>query len=398
MVRSPGAPLLGRQTEREVLGRLLEAARGGHGGVLVVHGEPGVGKTALLEDAVEAGREFRVARTVGVEGEMELAYAALQQLCAPILELTKRLPQPQRDALAVAFGLRAGPAPNPFLVGLAALGLLSEAAEERPLLCVVDDAQWLDRASARALGFVARRLLAEKIALVFAARELGDALAGFPELHVGPLGHRDAHALLASALPARLDERVLERIIVETHGNPLALLELPRGLTPTQLAGGFGLPAALPLPARIEESFTRRLARLPADARRLLLVAAADPVGDLALVWRAAQRLGIPESAAQTVESDGLVAFGAGVVFRHPLVRSAVYRAAGADARSEAHRALADATDPEPSTRIAAPGTGPRRQPCPTRRSPRSWNAPQLVRRRGAVSPPPRPSSSARPR
>jgi hypothetical protein len=217
MVRS-GAQLLGRQPEREVLERLLEAARGGHGGVLVVHGEPGVGKTALLEDAVQAGREFRIARTVGVEGEMELAYAALQQLCAPILELTKRLPHPQRDALGVAFGHRAGPAPNPFLVGLAALGLLSEAAEERPVLGVVDDAQWLDRASARAFGFVARRLLAEKIALVFAARELDDALAGFPELHVGPLGHRDAHALLASALPARLDEQVLERIIVETHG------------------------------------------------------------------------------------------------------------------------------------------------------------------------------------
>jgi len=339
--------LFGRQPEREVLGRLLEAARGGHGGVLVVHGEAGVGKTALLEDAVEAGREFRVARTAGVEGEMELAYAALQQLCSPILELTGRLPPPQRNAVAVAFGLSAGPAPDPFLVGLAALGLLSEAAEERPLLCVVDDAQWLDRASARALGFVARRLLAEQIALVFAARELGEALAGFPELHVGPLGHRDARALLASALPARLDERVLERIIVETRGNPLALLELPRGLTPTQLAGGFGLPAALPLSVRIEESFTRRLARLPGDGRRLLLVAAADPVGDLALVWRAAQRLGIPESAAQTVESDGLMAFGAGVVFRHPLVRSAVYRAAGADARSEAHRALAEATDPD---------------------------------------------------
>jgi DNA-binding CsgD family transcriptional regulator len=346
MASWPGAQLLGRQPEREVLGRLLEAARGGHGGVLVVHGEPGVGKTALLEGAVEAGRAFRVARAVGVEGEMELAYAALQQLCAPILELTERLPQPQRDALAVAFGHRVGPAPNPFLVGLAVLGLLSEAAEERPLLCVVDDAQWLDRASARALGFVARRLLAEKIALVFAARELGDVLAGFPELHVGPLGHRDAHALLASALPARLDEQVLERIIVETRGNPLALLELPRGLTPTQLAGGFGLPTALPLAARIEESFTRRLARLPPDARRLLLVAAADPVGDLALVWRAAQRLGIPESAAQAVESDGSVAFGAGVVFRHPLVRSAVYRAALAEARSEVHRALADATDP----------------------------------------------------
>jgi predicted ATPase len=229
VTRSSGAPLFGRQPERELLERLLEAARGGHGGVLVVHGEPGVGKTALLECAVEAAREFRVARTVGVEGEMELAYAALQQLCAPILELTKRLPQPQRDALGVAFGLQGGPAPDPFLVGLAALGLLSEAAEERPLLCVVDDAQWLDRASARALGFVARRLLAERIALVFGARELGEALAGFPELRVGPLGRRDAHALLASALPARLDERVLERIIVETHGNPLALLELPRG-------------------------------------------------------------------------------------------------------------------------------------------------------------------------
>jgi hypothetical protein len=193
---------------------------------------------------------------------------------------------------------------------------------------------------------VARRLLAEKIALVFAARELGEALAGFPELHVGPLGRGDARALLESALPARLDERVLERIIAETRGNPLALLELPRGLTPAQLAGGFGLPAALPLSARIEESFTRRLARLPADARRLLLVAAADPVGDLALVWRAAQRLGIPESGAQTVESDGLVAFGAGVVFRHPLVRSAVYRASAAAERSEVHRALAEATDP----------------------------------------------------
>jgi len=346
VTRSPGAQLLGRKRECEVLERLLDAARGGHGGVLVVHGEPGVGKTALLEYAVEAAQEFRVARTAGVEGEMELAYAALQQLCSPILELTERLPPPQRDALAVAFGHSAGPAPNPFLVGLAALGLLSEAAEEQPLLCVVDDAQWLDRASARALAFVARRLLAEQIALVFGARQLGDALAGFPELHVGPLGHRDAHALLESALPARLDAQVLERIVVETHGNPLALLELPRGLTPTQLAGGFGLPAALPLSARIEESFTRRLARLPVDARRLLLVAAADPVGDLALVWRAAQRLGIPESAAQAVESDGLVAFGAGVVFRHPLVRSAVYRASGADERSEVHRALAEATDP----------------------------------------------------
>ena len=344
---SPGEQLLGRQREREVLERLLEGAREGRGGVLAMYGEPGVGKTALLEYAVEAGRGFRVARAVGVEGEMELTYAALQQLCAPSLEVIERLPDTQREALAVALGLSAGQAPDAFLVGLAVLGLLSEAAGERPLLCVVDDAQWLDRASARVLAFVARRLLAEKIALVFAARQPSEALEGLPELHVMPLGHRDARALLESALPGRLDERVLERVILETHGNPLAVLELPRGLTPAQLAGGFGLPAALPLSAQIEASFTRRLARMPRDARRLLLVAAADSTGDLALVWRAAQRLGIPESAAPTVESDGLLALNDGVVFRHPLVRSAVYRASGPDDRSDVHRALAEATDPE---------------------------------------------------
>jgi DNA-binding CsgD family transcriptional regulator len=344
---SPGGQLLGRQREREVLDRLLETARGGHGAVLAVYGQPGAGKTAMLDYAVEAGRDFRVVRTVGVQVEMELPYAALQQLCAPILEEMDRLPDPQREALAVAFGLTAGQAPNPFLVGLAVLGLLSEAAEDRPVLCVVDDGQWLDRASEHALAFVARRLLAERIALVFAARELGSALAGFAQLHVEPLGHRDARALLASVLPAPLDDRVLERIIAEAGGNPLALLELPRGLTPTQLAGGFGLPAALPSSGGIEESFARRLAGLPRDARRLLLVAAADPTGDVALLWRAAQRLGIPESAAQAAETEGLLALGAGVVFRHPLVRSAVYGTAGADERSEAHRALAEATDPD---------------------------------------------------
>jgi hypothetical protein len=212
--------------------------------------------SVIQEYAVEAGRDFRVARSVGVEGEMELAYAAVQQLCSPSLELIERLPDPQRDALAVALGLSSGQAPNPFLVGLAVLGLLSEAAEDRPLLCLVDDAQWLDRASARVFAFVARRLLAERIALVFAARALDDALAGVAELRVAPLGQRDSRALLESVLPGRLDERVLERIIAETRGNPLALLELPRGLTPAQLAGGFGLPAALPLSAAIEESFT----------------------------------------------------------------------------------------------------------------------------------------------
>jgi DNA-binding CsgD family transcriptional regulator len=342
-----GGQLLGRQREYDVLDRLLDAARAGEGAVLLVHGEPGAGKTSLLEYAVGAARHFRVVRTAGVEGEMELPYAALQQLCSPILDLRERLPDPQRDALAVAFGLNAGSAPNPFLVGLAVLGLLSEAAEERPLLCVVDDAQWLDRASARALAFVARRQLAEKIALVFAAREPPEALAGFPELYVAPLGDRDARALLESVLPARLDDQVLERLIVETRGNPLALLELPRGLTATQLAGGFGLPAVLPLSARIEESLARRLARLPRGARRLLLVAAADPAGDLALLWRAAQGLGIPDSAAQTVESEGMLSLEAGVAFRHPLVRSAVYGASEPSERSEVHRALAEAIDPD---------------------------------------------------
>ncbi|HEY1596407.1 MAG TPA: LuxR C-terminal-related transcriptional regulator [Thermoleophilaceae bacterium] len=346
-VRLPGGQLLGRRREREVFDRLLEAAHGGDGRVLVVHGEPGVGKSALLEYAVEAARGFRVARTAGVEAEMELPFAALQQLCSPFLELTERLPEPHRAALGVAFGIAAGSPPNLFLVGLAVLGLLSEVAEEQPLLCVIDDAQWLDGASARSLAFVARRLVAEKIALVFATREPSDALKGLPEVHVKPLGRRDARALLESVLPARVDESVLDRIVEETRGNPLALLELPQGLTPTQLAGGFGLPPAVPLSASIEESFTRRLAGLPGDARRLLLLAAADPVGDPALVWRAAEQLGIPDSAADSVEAAGLLTFDGRVVFRHPLVRSAAYGAAGLRERRDIHRALAGATDPD---------------------------------------------------
>jgi DNA-binding CsgD family transcriptional regulator len=330
-----------------VLARLLKAGRGGEGAVLVVHGEPGVGKTALLEWTIEEAQQFRLIATLGVEGEMALPYAALQQLCSPLLDLSERLPDPQRTALSVAFGLSAGEAPSPFLVGLAVLGMLSEASEERPLLCVVDDAQWLDRASARSLAFVARRLLAERIALVFAAREPADALAGLPELHLLPLGNRDARTLLESALPALLDEHVLDRIVAETGGNPLALLELPHGLTPAQLAGGFGLPAAVPLSASIEESFTRRLAELPGGARGLLLLAAAEPVGDTGLIWRAAQQLGIPESAAETAEAEGLLQMGPRVTFRHPLVRSAVYRAAGLKERRAVHRALAEATDPQ---------------------------------------------------
>ena len=339
--------LLGRQREREVLDRLFEAARDGQGGVLAVYGDPGVGKTALLESAIEAAPDFRVARTVGVEGEMELAFGALQQLCAPNIDLIERLLGPQREALEVALGMSAGRPPNPFLVGLAVLSLLSEAAEEQPLLCLVDDAQWLDRASAPVLSFVARRLLAEKVVIAFASREPIATLAGVAELRVEPLGHRDARALLEAALPTRLDEQVLERILLETRGNPLALIELPRGLTPAQLAGGFGVPTAVPLSARIEESFARRLARLPRDARRVLLLAAAEPLGDPALLWRAARVLGVSEPAAHRVESEGLLTFDGAVTFRHPLVRSAIYGAAEPDERRIVHRALAEATDPE---------------------------------------------------
>ncbi|MDT4904985.1 MAG: hypothetical protein QOH52_3001, partial [Pseudonocardiales bacterium] len=337
--------MLGRERESAVLDRLLDGVRGGHGVVLVMHGEAGVGKTALLEYAVGAGREFRLARTSGVQAEMELPFAAVEQLCSPLIDLVDRLPQPQREALGVAFGLITGPAPNPFLVGLAVLGLLSEAAEERPLLAVVDDAHWLDHASTRALAFVARRLLAEKIALVFAARQVDDALGGLPSLHVGPLRHRDARALLESVLPARLDESVLERIVLETRGNPLALLELPRGLTPTELAGGFGLPAAMPLSAGIEENFTRRLEDLPDDTRLLLLLAAAEPVGDPLLLARAAEKLGISTQAVGASELDGLLKLGEQVTFRHPLVRSAVYGSAPTEQRRAVHLALAEVTD-----------------------------------------------------
>jgi DNA-binding CsgD family transcriptional regulator len=337
--------LVGRARELEILERFLATAAGGESGVLVLHGEPGVGKTALLDRTIEIAPTFRVVRTAGVEAEMELPLAALQQLCSPLLDLAARLPDPQQEAIAVAFALSDGPAPNPFLVSLAALGLLSESAEEQPLLCVVDDAQWLDRASARALAFIARRLLAERIALLFAAREIDDALESIPLLEVQPLQYRDARLLLESALPGRLDEPVLERIVTETGGNPLALLELPRGISPTELAGGFGLPAAVPLSASIERSFAVRLEALPDDVRLLLLLAAAEPVGDPLLLQRAAEKLGISAGAAAASESDGLLEVGHRVAFRHPLVRSAVYGSASVEQRRAAHLALAEVTD-----------------------------------------------------
>jgi DNA-binding CsgD family transcriptional regulator/tetratricopeptide (TPR) repeat protein len=339
--------LRGRRGECEVIDRLLGAVRAGRSGALVVRGEPGVGKTALLEYATGSASDLRVLRAVGVESEMELAFAALQQLCAPMLDRLGRLPGPQHAALGTAFGLSEGIVPDRFLVGLAALSLLSEVAEERPLLCVVDDAQWLDRASAQALTFVARRLLAESVAMVFAAREPSEELRGLPELVVRGLRHDDARELLASVIRGPLDELVGERIVAETRGNPLALLELPRGFIPAELAGGFGLGSTLSLSGRIEESYQRRLEALPADTQRLLLVAAAEPVGDPLLVWRAAERMGMSVEAGDLAATAGLLEFGGQVRFRHPLVRSAVYRAASPGDRRRVHGALAEATDPK---------------------------------------------------
>jgi DNA-binding CsgD family transcriptional regulator len=342
-------PLRGRRRECEIIDRLLEGMRSGRSGALVVRGEAGVGKTALLEYATQRASGCRVARIAGVQSEMELAFAGLHQLCAPMLDRLERLPDPQRDALRTTFGLSLGPVPDRFLVDLAVLSLLCDVADERPLVCVIDDAHWLDRTSAQSLAFVARRLLADSVAIVFAVREPSDLpeLAGLPDLEVRGLRVADARALLGSVITAPLDERVRDRIVAETRGNPLALLELPRGLTPAQLAGGFGLPDAPALSGRIEESFRRRLEALPPDTQRLLLIAAADPVGDPTLLWRAVAQLGIGVDAAAPAEAAGLVEFGAMVRFRHPLTRSAVYQPAAPAERQAAHRALAAATDPE---------------------------------------------------
>ena len=334
--------LLDRLRERGALSELLDVARAGRSGVLVLRGEPGVGKTALLEYAIESAAGLRVARVAGVESEMELAFAALQQLCAPMLGTLAGLPDPQRDALGVAFGLKLGAAPDRFLVGLAALSLLSEVAEQQPLLCVIDDGQWLDRASAQALAFVARRLLAEPVALVFATREPVEEYRGLPELLVGGLREGDARELLSSVIRGPLDERVRDRIVAETRGNPLALLELPRGVP-----GVAGVDGVAGSSRGIEESFRRRLEVLPAATQRLMLVAAAKPAGDPALVWRAAERLGIGAAAVAPAADAGLLAIGERVTFRHPLVRSAVYRAASPPERRAAHQALAGATDPQ---------------------------------------------------
>ena len=337
--------LTDRRAECGVLDGLVEAVLAGESRVLVVHGEAGVGKTALLEYLADRASRCRVLRVVGVQSEMELAFAGLHQLCAPLLDRLPVLPGPQQEALRAAFGMSEGPAPERFLVGLASLGLLAEAAAEQPVVCLADDTQWQDRASAQVLAFVARRLGAESLGLVFSARVADGELATLPKLELKGLPERDARALLDAALTGPVDVRVREQIVAETRGNPLALLELPRSSTPAHLAGGFGLPGALP--GRIEDSFRSRVDPLPVQARRLLLLAAADPTGDPVLVWRAAGRLGIGTLAAGPAAEAGLAEFGARVQFRHPLVRSAVYQSASIQERQEAHRALADATNRE---------------------------------------------------
>jgi DNA-binding CsgD family transcriptional regulator len=365
--RGPGERLRGRAKECALLDDLVTAIRRGESRSLVLRGEAGIGKTALLEYLVASASDLTVVRSVGVQSDMELAFASLHQLCGPLLDQLDTLPAPQRHAMEIVFGLSAGEAPDRFLVGLAVLSLFSEATEQGPLLCVVDDAQWLDRASALTLAFVARRLLAEPVALVFGAREPGEELRHIPEMEVQGVGNGDARALLSSAVRFTLDERIRDRIIAETRGNPLALLELPRGMTATQLAGGFGLLGAQALTGRIEESFVQRLNALSADARRLLLVAAAEPIGDPLLLWRACERLGMPPAAAEAAEADELLAIGDRVTFRHPLVRSAVYRSATAEDRRAVHLALADAADrdADPDRRawhLASAASGPDEQ------------------------------------
>ena len=338
--------MCGRTRECAVLDGLTADIRMGQSRSLVLRGEPGIGKTALLEYLIESGSDLTVVQAAGVESEMELAYSGLHQLCGTLLNRLEKLPVPQRLAIEIVFGLSEGAAPDRFLVALAVLSLLSEVSEEGPVLCVVDDAQWLDQSSALALAFVARRLLAEAVGLVFAVREVSDQLRHLPSLVVGGLRNGDAQRLLRSAVRSRLDDQVRDRIVAESGGNPLALLELPRGISASALAG-FGTAAVSELSGGVKESFRRRLAQLPEATRRLLLIAAADPLGEPTVVWPAAKRLGISPDAGAPAEETGLCEFGARVQFRHPLVRAAAYAAAPPDARRRAHAAIADVTDAE---------------------------------------------------
>ena len=338
--------LLGRRRECEALDRLVADVTAGSSRVLVLRGDAGVGKSALFTYLSERTPGWRVTSAVGVESEMELAYSGLHQLCAPLLEYLEKLPLPQRAALATVFGLRSDPAPDRFLVGLATLTLIAEAAEEQPLACLVEDAQWLDSASAQILAFVARRLLAERVALVCAARTGNgdDVLAGLPELEVRGLGDRDAHALLLAHVLGPMDTAVVDRIVAESHGNPLALLELPRTWRRADVAGGFGLVDAQGVAGKIEQSFIRRLRQLPSETQLLVLAAAAEPVGDPGLLGRAAERLGIGMTAVVPAVDAGLLELRNRVEFVHPLVRSATYRSSTAADRYRVHAALAEVT------------------------------------------------------
>jgi len=340
--------LRGRVSECATLRGLIATVKSGSSQVLVLRGEAGVGKTALLEFTAEMASGVRCLHVAGVQSDMELAFAGLQQLCAPLLNHHDELPEPQREALNVAFGRGVGSAPDRFLVGLAVLSLMAAAADDRPLLCLIDDTQWLDQVSAQTLAFVARRLLAEPVGIVFAARDAGaQALAGLPELMIGGLSDADARDLLDSVVLGRIDARVRDRIVAETRGIPLALLEVPRNVSAAELSGGFGNLGVRRSAGQIEESYVHRVQSLPADTRKLLLVAAAEPVGDAALFLRVAARLGIAVDALGPAEAGGLIEFGPRMRFHHPLVRSAAYRAADMADRRAIHRALADATDPQ---------------------------------------------------
>ncbi|WP_433364945.1 AAA family ATPase [Actinoplanes sp. CA-142083] len=337
--------LVGRRREQGELEALLSAVRSGQSRALVLRGPSGSGKTALLEFLTGRARPGRVLRAAGVESESEIAYSALVQLCLPLLGHLDRLAVPQRKALSTVFGLAAGPPPERLLVGVAVLGLLAEAAADQPLLCVVDDAQWIDRASAVTLGFVARRLSGESVGLVLAAR--GDTgFEGIPELPVEALAEPDARALLDSVLIGPVDPRVRDRIVAETGGNPLAILELPRGLTPAELAFGFGGYSRAPLENRVEDGFRRRIAALPPETRTVLLAAAVEPVGDAVLLWRALDRLGVGARAAAPAERERLLEVGARVRFRHPLVRAAAWHSGEPAELRQVHAALAEVTDP----------------------------------------------------
>lgn len=340
--------LRGRRAETARLDRLVSDVRSGEGQVLIVRGEAGIGKSALLDYLAGQADGFRVARAAGVESEMELPFAGLHQLCAPMLNLGDHLPPLQREALAVAFAETVGGPPDRFLIGVAALSLLAEASARQPLLCVIEDAQWLDQASAQTLAFVGRRLFAERIGMVFAVREpaAGSHWRGFQDLAVDGLTDEHAGALLDAAVPGRLDVHIRDRIVAETRGNPLALLELPRGLTTIQLAGGFEWPDTRPLASQIEQNFAQRVQSLPPQTQQLLLTAAAESVGDVPLLLRALTILGVPVSAAAPAEAAGLIELGARVRFRHPLVRSATYRTTASADRREVHLALAEAIDP----------------------------------------------------